>query len=163
MNKESDPKEERKEERRKRLRAEAQRLEDQRARASSVPDKISLAYRRLSQLDPHAFVAIIERTCDGDKFGIHALSHRVSRGIEVGELAFRLERSLRDGVPDYVLVNRNNGRSRPELCICLNPLQRVSIVIPYGCANGQLVVFFAIKRKDAVEFVREAKERQRKK
>ncbi len=160
MEKRNSRQETKKKAQRKRLEREAQRLHCLQADATNLDAKISSVYRRMSSLDPHAFVVVVEEGHDG-KATVHAMSHRVSRGIETNDLSFTMVRPLGPTEQEYLLIRREHDKHK-GLIVRLDPGQQAEVWIPYGSIAAVFTIFFTLKSKEAQAFATQARKRMAK-
>ena len=155
MKKRNNTRETKIETRRNRLEREAQRLQGLQADASKLDERISSVYRRMSNLDPDAFVVVVEKGHDG-KATVHGMSHSVSRGIETDGLSFQMEKPIGPTEREYLLIRRDDGR-RQGLIVRLDPGQRAEVWIPYGSFPAAFTIFFCLKKEQALAFADKAR------
>ena len=144
-----------KETQRKRLEREAQRLHGLQADASFLDARINRVYRQMSNLDPNAFVVVVEDGHDRNTT-VHGMSHSVNRGIETNGLSFWMKKPIGPTEQEYLLIRRN-GDEREGLIVRLNPGQQAEVWIPYGSFPARFTIFFCLKRKEALAFADKAR------
>jgi hypothetical protein len=142
---------------RKALERRAQRIQGRICDSCKDPERLSAVYREMSNLDPAAFVVVVEHHHDGNKATVHGLSHNVSRGIETNWLHFDLERSFREGEKDYLLFRVEEegcAKCSPRIMIMLESGQASTVFLGRGSFPARVDVFFSLDRKEARAFAK---------